>query len=172
MPRVTTYFSFLKEFGSLGRDEFLRQVDCPYLYLPELPDLSDSHLFTTTEFKLSDLKVAKNHEGQGIVPVRKAPDSNAFAMMITLGRAPNNDVVIPDGRISKFHAYFRRVGERWMLTDASSTNGTTIDGIRIAPDRSIEVRSTATIEMGGSVRALFLKPADLFAQMQADRVLQ
>lgn len=171
MTQVRPYFAFLKDFGNLSEADFLSRIKVPYLYFPNLPELNSEELFTTIKFKVGQAaNPAPLGEGQGIVPVRKAADGNAFAMMITMGRAPNNDLVIPDGRVSKFHAYFRQVGDRWMITDANSTNGTSVNGVVIAPDRSVEIRSGDQLEMAGSLHASFLLPAELYAQAQADRV--
>lgn len=54
--------------------------------------------------------------------VRKTQD--AFPNMITVGRTLNNDIVLYDVKISKFHAYFRQTAERVELFDAGSRNGT------------------------------------------------
>jgi hypothetical protein len=49
--------------------------------------------------------------------------------LITLGRAPENDVVVPDVSISRFHAFVKQdANGRWLMQDAGSTNGTTING--------------------------------------------
>src|SRR5262245_39204070 len=49
--------------------------------------------------------------------------------LITLGRAPDNDVVVPDVSISRFHAFVKEGGAgRWLMQDAGSTNGTTVNG--------------------------------------------
>jgi pSer/pThr/pTyr-binding forkhead associated (FHA) protein len=51
--------------------------------------------------------------------------------MITVGRTENNDLVIPDEQVSKFHAFFRLVGDRVELTDAGSRNGTFVGSRRL-----------------------------------------
>ena len=49
--------------------------------------------------------------------------------LITLGRAPDNDVVVPDVSISRFHAFVKEgANRRWLMQDAGSTNGTTVNG--------------------------------------------
>ena len=49
--------------------------------------------------------------------------------LITLGRAPDNDVVVPDVSISRFHAFVKQGADgRWLMQDAGSTNGTTVNG--------------------------------------------
>ena len=64
-------------------------------------------------------------EGQRLVlPVRKIQPT--FESMITVGRTKNNDVVIADVAISKFHAFFRIVDKHYELADAGSQNGTRV----------------------------------------------
>jgi pSer/pThr/pTyr-binding forkhead associated (FHA) protein len=51
--------------------------------------------------------------------------------VVTLGRAPDNDVVIADPRASRYHARLAQEGEGWRLTDLGSTNGTQVNERRI-----------------------------------------
>jgi pSer/pThr/pTyr-binding forkhead associated (FHA) protein len=49
--------------------------------------------------------------------------------LITVGRTSNNDVVIPDLSVSRFHAFVKPSGDgRFQIQDARSTNGTTVNG--------------------------------------------
>lgn len=57
-----------------------------------------------------------------VLPLRKV--QSTFPSMITIGRTENNDLVVPDEQVSKFHAFFRIVGDRVELSDAGSRNGT------------------------------------------------
>jgi hypothetical protein len=57
-----------------------------------------------------------------------------FPFMITLGRTTNNDMVLPDITISKFHAYFRVNGEEVDLTDAGSRNGSYVGDQKLVPN--------------------------------------
>jgi pSer/pThr/pTyr-binding forkhead associated (FHA) protein len=63
--------------------------------------------------------------------VRKVQGS--FPSMITIGRTKNNDVVLSDPRVSKFHAYFRLNAGAWELADAGSVNGTRIGDLVLPP---------------------------------------
>jgi pSer/pThr/pTyr-binding forkhead associated (FHA) protein len=96
-----------------------------------------------------------------VLPVRKRADGNAFTLMITIGRAPNNDLVLADRRVSKFHAYVRRLGDAWTISDANSTNGTRVDDVPVPPERSVQLRSGARILLGGAVSLEFLEGPDL-----------
>jgi pSer/pThr/pTyr-binding forkhead associated (FHA) protein len=72
--------------------------------------------------------------------------------LITLGRAPDNDVVVPDSSISRFHAYVKEGANRqWLIQDAGSTNGTTVNGNAVPRQGSgspIELNSGDDVRLG------------------------
>ena len=74
-----------------------------------------------------------------IVPLVKRSGANPFSMMITLGRAANNDIPIAFGDVSKFHGYFSQQDESWFITDAGSTNGTYLRGAKIAVRTPVQI---------------------------------
>jgi hypothetical protein len=47
---------------------------------------------------------------------------------VEIGRQSSNDVVLSDPNVSRRHAQLRREGERWLLADLGSTNGTLVNG--------------------------------------------
>lgn len=51
--------------------------------------------------------------------------------VVTIGRAPENDVVLNDLLVSRRHAAIRRTGNKWELVDHNSANGTYVNGVRI-----------------------------------------
>ncbi len=65
-----------------------------------------------------------------VLPVRKQQPT--FPSMITVGRARNNDIVVPDALVSKFHAFFRCQDGQWSLEDAGSVNGTRVGSTTVA----------------------------------------
>jgi hypothetical protein len=69
-----------------------------------------------------------------ICPIRKV--HAIFPRMITVGRTPNSDIVIPDDSVSKLHAYFKSLEApgRFGLADANSTNGTFLDNVQLSPN--------------------------------------
>lgn len=46
----------------------------------------------------------------------------------SVGRMPDNDIVLDDRRVSRHHAEFVQQGARWIMRDAGSTNGTAVNG--------------------------------------------
>ena len=51
---------------------------------------------------------------------------------LRLGRETDNDLVIPDGKVSRHHARIERQGTQYQITDLGSSNGTLVNGERIA----------------------------------------
>jgi hypothetical protein len=45
----------------------------------------------------------------------------------TLGRAPDNTIVLPDGSVSAHHAAVRQQNGQWFIEDLRSTNGTAVN---------------------------------------------
>jgi len=171
MAHVFPFSTFVGAHRNETREQFLDAVAAPYLYFPNLPQLPDEPApqFGTiriTPGLRAGMKTTADLTGQGIVELKKDIKLNAFGIMITLGRAQNNDLVVPDSRVSKFHAYFRQVGEQWSITDANSTNGTIVDGISVPPERSHNLKSGALIELSNAINVQFLLPEELYARVR------
>ena len=67
---------------------------------------------------------------------------------LTIGRGPDNDLVLADGRVSRHHA--RVTGRRGTLvyTDLGSTNGSRVNG---APVGELVLGAGDRIELGDTV---------------------
>ena len=83
-----------------------------------------------------------------VFPVVKTRE-NAFGRGITVGRTGNNDVVLEDGTVSRFHAWFQREEHGgYLLTDAGSKNGTFVAGVRLLPRRACALADGARVRFG------------------------
>jgi len=67
-----------------------------------------------------------------IQQVGEEPQEVALKETITFGRAPDNDVVLSDGRVSRHHARLVYQAGRYVLSDLNSVNGTWVGGQRIS----------------------------------------
>ena len=65
-----------------------------------------------------------------------------------IGRAPHNDVHLDDDTVSGSHATLTRRKSGWVLTDHGSTNGTYVDGDRLAGERPLAGGATE-LRFGG-----------------------
>ena len=75
---------------------------------------------------------------------------------LTLGRAEDNDVVLPDRRVSAIHLLLERVGPHWSVRDLGSRNGTSVNGERLLAERVLQ--SGDEIRVGAS-RLVYKTPA-------------
>ena len=69
----------------------------------------------------------------------------------TLGRAPDNHIVLPDTYVSSYHARLDRRDGEWWLTDLDSRNGTLLNGVPITkpvPLADGDVIGIGRVELG------------------------
>ncbi len=101
-----------------------------------------------------------------VLPVRKVQAT--FPSMITVGRARNNDIVVPDALVSKFHAFFRQLDDGdWGLADAGSANGTRLGDVELPSKGQPErVRAGDKIIFGGVSAFRFLDAGGLWAALR------
>src|SRR5262249_13366298 len=76
-------------------------------------------------------------------------DFEAFPI-ISIGRSPENVVVIPDAGVSRAHAELKMDGSRLLLTDLQSSNGTYIyDGKEFQRvEDTTEVKTNTLVKLG------------------------
>jgi FHA domain len=75
---------------------------------------------------------------------------------LVLGRARDCDCVIAEPSVSRYHAELRRQGERWLLRDLGSRNGTRVNGMRVLEE--VEVRPGDRVSLGEARYRLALRP--------------
>jgi len=90
-------------------------------------------------------------EAQGdflVFPVKRSGRS-PFPNFVSVGRTRNNDVVIADVSLSKFHAFFKLVGDTMQLQDAGSKNGTFLNDEKVPTQHA---GAPITLVSGGVIR--------------------
>ena len=103
--------------------------------------------------------------------VRKGPqEGQAYPLvssMVTVGRDPMADIVIPDPEVSRQHARLTRTDDGYEIQDLGSTNGTFIDGQRLTGD-PVHLQSGQAISMGSNVTLVFEAAADPMATVVSE----
>ncbi len=104
-----------------------------------------------------------------IYPVASSGRS-PYPSRVTVGRTKNNDIILPDDSVSKFHAFFKESSDaadggemRLLLQDAGSRNGTLMDGVPVPSNRHgtpVLVQTGARLTFG-RVELTFLDVAGL-----------
>jgi pSer/pThr/pTyr-binding forkhead associated (FHA) protein len=67
---------------------------------------------------------------------------------LTIGRHPDNDVVPKDAAVSKHHAIVERKGEKLIVLDKESINGTFVNGIKV---QSAELNEADIVKFGNEL---------------------
>jgi Inner membrane component of T3SS, cytoplasmic domain len=78
----------------------------------------------------------------------RPPSSRSWTLnsdSLTIGRDPSSDIFVDDPGISRHHADLVRHGRDWSITDAGSTNGTSVNGASV---RQMTLRPGDRIEVG------------------------
>lgn len=111
--------------------------------------------------------------------VRKGPQvGQVFRLIqdvISIGRDPLSDIVIIDPEISRQHARLAKGIENYTIEDFGSTNGTFINGVRLAPNKPTELIPGQLISMGSGVILLYNTvedpiPAEPFDSSLSDQI--
>jgi pSer/pThr/pTyr-binding forkhead associated (FHA) protein len=67
---------------------------------------------------------------------------------LTIGRHPDNDVVPKDAAVSNHHAIIERKGEKLIVLDKESRNGTFVNGIKV---QSAELNEEDIVKIGNEL---------------------
>jgi hypothetical protein len=167
-----------RQLLQLGRSEFLAAAAPAALvrYRPEGlgggPN-SELHTLTIDDDPTFDVDAVEETMPHGrelptdieleLYPLAKKAGAS-FPDRITIGRTPNNDVVIADSSVSRLHAYIRRAGDGWVVADGGSKNGSWLRGLPLEPRREQPLASRAVLRLG-DVDLTFYVAADLYAAL-------
>jgi hypothetical protein len=171
-----TVLDYLHSFKGLGPEQFLATYKHPFLvenYLAPSSKIKLGRVETISEFELNDiLPSGGNREDESLLQARVIPlekrDIDSSERMIFVGRSANNDIVLPNKMVSKLHAYFCQVpGSGVMqLVDMNSTNGTFINGTKIAPSVKSSLQDEDVISFGPETKLEFFSPASFCQLLQ------
>lgn len=99
-----------------------------------------------------------------VPPFLVDPDGEKHVLsgeVTTIGRSRENDIVLADPRVSRGHARVRREGQRWLLEDLGSANGTFLNDERVLSP--IDVWDGDRVTIGG-VTLVFNDPEATFCE--------
>jgi hypothetical protein len=138
----------------------------PFLLVARIePVLENKHSFETLHARLMG---DETPPADTIVwPITRA--GSAGALMITVGRTKNSDIVLASPGISKLHGYFQRdlATQSYSIADAGSRNGTTLNGRQLKPKIAAPISDGDVLEFGRSFRGSFYTAAALQAALPA-----
>lgn len=68
--------------------------------------------------------------------------------VVTIGRGPDNDMVLPTDGVSRHHARLQATQTGWSVVDLGGVNGTFIDGRRLRPNEITPLPLASTLHVG------------------------
>jgi len=167
MPSLFEYANWVRQ---LRREQFASKYAHPFLLRTAESDAAESNWgFNTRTFSpevmakaiSEDVKPLPSELGDyDVIAVLKALH-NPWPDRISVGRAHNNDVVLPDHSISKLHAHFLPQSNGTMLlTDVGSSNGTRVNSSTVAQE-PMPIQSGDAVTFG-AVTLTFLDAGGLY----------
>lgn len=158
---LRSVYSYFGDVMRLSLEEFTSQHgDAPWLIVePYAQDTEETRVAT-----VSGSKAAPSQRSVG--RIQKREGSNAFVNMVTLGRMANNDIHLPAPDVSGFHAYFLiQPDGSLQLSDANSSFGTTVDGVRLESQKPTPIVIGQTIQFA-TVQARLVPVEEVFEQIK------
>ncbi len=154
-------FSVLASQLMHDREKVLRAVSWPVLVWESPPNRPNPHLGFVDSTEANTRLRRPTPVEPLVLELRKRTSGVAE---ITVGRSPDNDIVIEEATVSRTHALFRREPHTgmWHVVDAESHNGTFLAGVIIVPGRPMPLFERASLRFGG-VEVAFLQ-ASAFEQ--------
>lgn len=67
---------------------------------------------------------------------------------ISIGRAPENNIVIDNKLTSRHHAIIQKIKDAYFIRDENSTNGTFLNGKKIPPEKYVRLNPGDKITIG------------------------
>ncbi len=121
------------------------------VYEPPTEDTLDPDSDEDDDYQLrtqSGLSVPAIGGGDPMAVVIEKTKDNAFKQRITIGRTANNDIVLDDTSVSRFHAWIEQQNAEWILVDAGSRNGSTLGGKKIAAKAPNQLTNGLVMRIG------------------------
>jgi len=171
---TTPFATLLADPVARARDEFLERFGSAALVVEEVADKPPCDFDGRTPFVLPEWwRPTPAHLGGGrgalhplhrygnIVWLEKTR-RNPFANLITVGRAPNNDIRFPLEALSKLHATLCQSATRWHIQDHGSRNGTFVNDEPLAPGRMRALEDGDQIRFCPELRTRFFTASALY----------
>ena len=109
-------------------------------------DEDDDYQFRTQ----SGLEMTSISGGEPLAVIVEKTKDNAFQRRVTIGRTNNNDIVLDDTSVSRFHAWLQQDegNGQWQLFDAGSRNGTMVGGKKLPAKAAVVLTVGVKVKIG------------------------
>ena len=154
--------TLLPELDLRDAEAFARAYPHPWLLRESAPG-QPAHASGAT--LLMPLPAALRREGLALA-IALEP-TRAGASQVTLGRGHACDVELQEGTLSQLHCVFSKGKDGWHLEDVGSTNGTWVDGRRLAKGESVALVDGTRIQ-AAQVLLTFHQSSGLWRRLEAE----
>jgi signal transduction histidine kinase/CheY-like chemotaxis protein len=100
--------------------------------LPALPPRSQRNLETQPHLRVLTMPPQSNVQAQARLPLNPS--------LTTIGRAPDNHLVLQGGMVSRYHAQILRQPDGFWITDIGSANGTYVNDLLLLPHQAAQIQ--------------------------------
>jgi pSer/pThr/pTyr-binding forkhead associated (FHA) protein len=173
MAAHRTLDQFIATFSPRVQDRFLAQFPHPLVVVDmgtevEVPPEAAKSQTHAPDGGLTAFEVSDLLEQAGILVAQVVKSKrNNFQAGVTVGRAPNNDIILPHQAVSKFHAFFAKNAATggWEIQDVNSRYGTMVERVTVPPGGQRPIRSGSNILIAKYVKMTFFTPKDLYSYL-------
>jgi hypothetical protein len=121
--------AFIEDARNLDADQFAERFGSGFLMVTAASTGGRRGSTSTVVVLDSEDDSGGRTAGISVVIHSLRPRDGSGGHLVTIGREPNHDVVVPDVSVSRFHAFAKQeAGGGFLIQDAGSTNGTTVNG--------------------------------------------
>ena len=166
---METIEDYIRGSRKLTLDAFVKLYGHPVLMRwSDAGERQGTDVFGTVDVRLGERMPTGNRPSPEAAVISVVKRSNLFSDMITCGRAKNNDVVLPESGISKFHAWITAEPKdgKWAVADGSSRNGTFLNGKRLSPDEPVPLNDGDKISLSPRSEFIFYTPGGFFDMLR------
>lgn len=157
--------------SALDPDEFAAQYPEPFLVEAAAQTYGGGQRFQTRAgVEAFDQMIQEGYtreltDGSKVFPVVK--NTKTFPDKISVGRARNTDLIIPDGDLSKLHAMISVTPTGYTIGDADSKNGTFVNGRRLESGEHRALSDDDLVWFGPRISFRFLLPRTMHVRLIA-----
>lgn len=168
---LTTIAQYAELAAGLSESQFTAKVTCPLL-IEKIGLFGQGHLSPLSGTvlvhdvmeipKLDDANLAQAQ----VFALTKKPGS--IGVDIFVGRAPTNDLILPNPSVSKSHAHFTPVPgtDRFHLVDMFSSNGTFLNGNKLHPFEKHPLEDYDEISFGPDYLLIYCSPKAFYHMLK------
>ena len=122
--------SLARELADAAR-EHARDEGYAFMGPVEVRIVGDERLHTGAFHVTGRMAEGDGGAGAGSIVLPSGERFSLTESIITVGRHPESNLVLADPNVSRNHAEIRPQGDRFVVVDLGSTNGTRVNGLRV-----------------------------------------